>query len=169
MAINCNLKINAKLNSCKKSVGEGSFSLTLPKKDNSGRKIDNKLHRKFIRRMNKHFGGTTTKPQVLGCFRDSSKKGNRAFQCEENIIIEAVRDFDSSKQMKNKDAIERTKQLRDDFRFVKGLGKQAGKDLGQEAIMVQFDRIQDVSFVDGKRKSQLGKDKLFDDVFSREI
>lgn len=163
--IDCSLRKNAKKDSCKKEVGEGSFSITLPKRDNSGQKVSNRLHRGYINRMNRRFNGSTTRPQVLGCFKGS--KGRT--QCEENIVIESVRDFDASKEMKRKDAIERMKQLRDDFRFMKSLGKDAGRQFGQESIMVQFDRIQDATFVGGKRKSKLSSDKIFDDVFAREI
>lgn len=157
--------MNAKKEACLKAVGEGSYSLTLPKRDNSGQKIDNKLHMRYINRMNKRFGGTTTRPRALGCFINQRGKS----ECEENIVIESVRDFDASKDLQRLDSIERMKKLRDDFRFVKDLGKDAGEQFGQESIMVQFDRIQDATFIGGQRKSKLSSDKIFDDVFAREI
>lgn len=166
--INCNLKRNRYKSHCKKkAVGEAEFKVILPKRDNSGRKINIKIHKRYIDRMNKRFGGTTTKPQVLGCFKDPKSKNQ--FQCEQNIVIEAVRDFDSSIKLKNLSAGKRAKKLKEDFSFVKRLAKDAGKQFGQESIMIQFDRIADATFVGGKRKKRLSEDKIFDDVFAREV
>lgn len=165
MPLNCVSRENRNIEQCKKEAGEGHFSIILPKRDNSGRKINTIFHESFIEKMNNHFGGSTTRPKVLGCYRDSKNR----MQCEENILVESVRDFDVSSDLSKLDYVQRKVKLREDFEFLKRLGKEAGKKLGQETVMVQFDNVADISFVEGRRKETLSPNKLFDDIFAREI
>ena len=58
--INCNLKQNADLDVCKKSVGEAHFTMILPKADNSGNKIKPSRYGKYVDKINNRFGGCTT-------------------------------------------------------------------------------------------------------------
>ena len=52
---------------------------------------------------------------------------------------------------------------------MKNLAKGSAEELGQEAVMVTSDRIEDATFIAGKRRERIPQDKIFDDVFSREI
>lgn len=164
MKIDCDLKKNWGKNLCKKAVGEGKYSIVLPKFDNSGKRINSSVHKKYVRRMNERFFGSTTNPNVLGCFESSDKRiGTR---CESNIIINSVRDFEGGDLNSN----QRKRKLKEDFNFMKKLGKQAGKEFGQESVLVQFDNVRDVTFVPGRRVNKLSSKKLRkEDLFSDSI
>src|SRR3990167_7247940 len=68
--LNCSLKKNKNNSLFKRKIktGEAIFSVIMPKRDNSGQKINNKLYQKYISKINNRFGGATTMPSVLGCF-----------------------------------------------------------------------------------------------------
>ena len=168
--VNCNLKKNRSKAICRKS--EAEFSIIIPKRDNSGRKVKHKVLHRYIERVNGIFGGSTAKPITLGCWYD---KKRRKIQFEEGFAIMAVRDFDTpyneriSRIKTNKG---REDQLRKDHNAVKRIAKTIAKDLGQDSVMVVYDNIVDASFERGKwkkkisdlkvyKKNRLGKTDLF--------
>lgn len=166
--INCNLDRNRNNPTCRKErVGEASFSVILPKRDNSGMKINNSLYQKYISKMNRRFGGTSTYPSVLGCFRNKKTKKT---ECETNFEIKSLRDFENP--FNDKSGLtprERKGLLRRDYGFMKRLAKDAGDEFGQTAMLIIRDDINDASLIFTKRKKRLPSKKIFDDFFNREI
>lgn len=160
--IDCSKKENWSKKYCKQKVGEGEFSMILPKKDNAGNRINPKIHEKVINDMNEQFGGTTTSPVALGCFK-SEETGD--FDCEENIKVSADRIFFDE----NKNAKERSQELKSDFRWLKKKAKQVANKLGQESVIVDFDRMNDVDLIEGNRKGELSKDKIKEKGFESYI
>ena len=154
--INCNLKKNLNNKTCKKAVGEAEFSVVLPKSDNSGNPIKKATLKKYINRMNRVFGGSTTIPTTKGCYFD-----NKKFFCENGLKIVGVRDFDSkyAPQLKKLNAVERKKMLKKDYKEVKKIGKDAGNELGQDSVMVVSNFINDATFVPGTFKKEVKKGK----------
>ena len=139
----------------------------MPKRDNSGQKINNKLYQKYISKINTRFGGSTTTPSVLGCF--VNEQSGRT-ECEANIRIDAVRDFENPFDDKTDFSLsERKNLLEKDFKFMKQIAKQSGDEFGQTAMLVIKDDIDDASLILTKRKDNLPKEKIFDDFFDREV
>lgn len=159
--MNCDLKRNRNKAVCKKSVGEAEFKIILPKYDNSGRPIKHKILSKYISKMNKRFGGTTTTPTVKGCY-SFKQNGKDVFQCEKNLQIMAVRDFETpyNRDLRKKNANQRRKLLKQDYSFMQGLAKYAGKELGQESVFVESDYINDASILKGRKSNKLRRNKL---------
>lgn len=165
--IDCSLKKNRNNKLCKKkcSIGEGQFSIILPKKDNSGRPIKPKNVQKYIAGVNKIFGGSTTIPITKGCYTEGDK-----FFCEEGIQISGVRDFDgkyASSEFKKMGCSQRKKQLENDYKELKKLAEKSAGEFGQDSVMVVYDNIADASFIGDNYKKQLpknmlGKKKIFD-------
>ena len=153
----CNLKKNWNKPSCKKQVGEAHFTIILPKADNSGDKIKPKVFSKYVDKINKNFGGSTTKPKTLGCWVDETRG---KLNCEAGLAIETFRDFDSSQEMKKLNSEERKKVLKKDYAFMRRLAKASALELGQDSVPVIFDNITDVSLNKGKWKEKINKKKL---------
>jgi hypothetical protein len=84
---------------------EKEHSVTIPKYDNSGRKIKPEIIRKYSNKLSKQFGGVTIFPSILGCWVDENEKQI----CEENIVIKANRDLDN---LSDYDKMEKIKQDR---------------------------------------------------------
>ena len=170
--INCNLKRNKNKKECKinyHKVREARFELILPKRDNSQSKIDYKRFNKYTTKINKIFGGSTTHPVTLGCYYD--KKFNRPY-CEEGFKITAVRDFDgmyTEPKLKNYSDAQKQAELKRDYKRVKQIAKLAGKEFGQESIMVLQDNIHDADYVKGKKRKRLQKNKLHENLFEKHI
>ena len=155
--VNCNLKKNANLEICKKAVGEAHFTIILPKADNSGNKIKPSRYNKYVDKINTRFGGSTTKPLTLGCWKDEERD---ALVCEQGLAIETFRDFDSTPELKKLDAIERKKKMNQDFKFMNKLAEQSAKDFGQDSVPVIFDNIKDAKLNKGEWRKKLIKEKL---------
>ena len=174
--VDCNLKKYAKTEVCKRAVGEANFVMVLPKADNSGRKINLEEHKKYIKRVNDNFGGSTTKPVTLGCWIDE-KRGDK-IQCEEGFAVEAFRDFDA-KDEKGKcklcdfDAIQRKNKLQDDFKIMKKIAKDVALEYGQASVPIIFDNIHEVTLTEGKRKESISRlktgKKMPENLFERYI
>jgi len=152
--VNCNLRKNAKLEKCKKAVGEAQFTMILPKADNSGNKIKPSRFNKYIDKINNRFGGSTTKPITLGCWKD--EKRNK-LTCEEGVAIETFRDFEFTP---NLDAIERKKKLEKDFQFMNKLAKESANEFGQDSVPIIFDNITDAKLNKGRWRKKIEKSKL---------
>lgn len=153
--VNCNLKKNKNNAKCKRAVGEGVFSMIIPKADNKRNKIKHDVIKKHINKINGRFGGSTTTPTTLGCWRDEARGGK--MQCETGMKVITYRDFEGSKL----DAEERRTKLDSDYKFVKKVAKEMGKELGQDAIAVTYDNVEDVSFVPGEWKANMPKSKVY--------
>ena len=124
------------------------FKLILPKRDNSGNKINAETHKRYASELARRFGGVTIIDDVLGCC--INQRG--ILQCEKNIIMVANRDnkvWDSDKKKLILTSFE------DDKQFIGRLSKQAGFELGQFSIFSEGDRNRNVVFKPG-----LGKDAL---------
>jgi len=155
--VNCNLKQNADLDVCKKSVGEAHFTMILPKADNSGNKIKPSRYGKYVDKINNRFGGSTTKPITLGCWRDEERD---KLTCEQGLAIETFLDFDSSPELKKLDSIERKKKMNQDFKFMNKLAEQSAIEFGQDSVPIIFDNIKDAKLNKGEWKKELVKSKL---------
>ena len=142
-----------------KEYSEKEYRLILPKLDNSGNKIEVDKIKKYAIDMSTKFGGVTIRPTVLGCY----KNGEGKLQCEENIEIVSDRDLDSV------DFDKRQEQVESDIKFINDLAVRAGKEFGQESIIMLRDAIDDVSFVPGIKKEHLEKDMLGLDPFRKLI
>lgn len=169
--VDCDLKKNFSKPSCKRAVGEGHFTIILPKADNSGTKIKPKVFSKYVDKINKNFGGSTTKPKTLGCWVDE-KRGK--LQCESGVAIESWRDFDANPDMKKLNSNERQNVLKKDYAFMKRLAKESANEFGQDSVPVIFDNIVDVSLNKGKWKKSIAKNKLTgkkmpSDMWNKEI
>jgi len=155
--INCNLKKNWNNKKCKKAVGEGHFIMILPKADNSGNKIKQTYFNKYIDKVNDRFGGSTTKPITLGCWRDEKRKNK--LQCETGFAIETWRDFDTP-QFEKFNVEKRKKQLTSDFKFMNKLAEESAREFGQDSVPVIFDNITDAKLNKGLWKKKIEKSKL---------
>ena len=145
-------------------LGEAEFKLIIPKRDNSKKPIKKQVLLKYVNKMNNIFGGSTTYPSVYGCYKNNSGK----FQCENNFVITGVRDFQSkyNKELNQYRCSQRTRRLKQDYNRLKSLGLKASKELGQDAVMIESDFINDASFV-GKKKAF--KEKLSKNKTNRKI
>ncbi len=137
-------------------ITDRSFSVIVPKYDNSGRKIDVEFHKKYAKQMITRFGGVSVIPVVLGCW--TNNKGQVI--CEENAMMISMRDYD--------DITNAEEQLKTDRAFIKQLAKQVGTELGQDSVMTEEDEI-DVQFVKGRYVEKLPKQKLKYELFERYI
>ncbi len=155
--VNCNLKKNANLDICKKQVGESHFTIILPKADNSGNKIKPSRYGKYVDKINTRFGGSTTKPITLGCWKDEERD---KLQCESGIAIETVLDFDSTPELKKLNATERKKRMNQDFKFMNKIAEKSANEFGQDSVPVIFDNVRDVKFNKGEWRKELVKSKL---------
>lgn len=155
--IDCNLEKNKNEFKCKKAVGEAQFTIIFPKADNSGNKINPDSYSKYVDRINSRFGGSTTKPITLGCWRD--EKRNK-LQCESGFAVETFRDFDISEELRKLDAIKRKDKLKEDFDFINAIAKDSAIEFGQDSIPVIFDNITDAKLNKGMWKKSIEKSKL---------
>lgn len=168
--IDCSLKRNRNKQVCKtrkKSIGEAEFSVILPKRDNSGQKINNRLYQKYISKMNKRFGGSTINPNLMGCFKN---KDTKRIECETNLKVSSIRDFENPFDDKSHLTDPQKKRLLDeDFKFLKKLSKEAGDEFGQTAMLTIRNNIDDASLILTKRKVKLRPNKIFDDFFNKNL
>jgi len=155
--INCNLKQNANLEVCKKQIGEAHFTMILPKADNSGNKIKPSRYGKYVDKINNRFGGSTTKPITLGCWKDEERD---QLTCESGLAIETWRDFDSNPELKKLNSIERKKKMNQDFKFMNKIAENSAKEFGQDSVPIIFDNIKDVKLNKGEWRQKLVKEKL---------
>lgn len=153
--IDCSKKQNWKNKKCKAQVGEALFTIVLPKADNSKNKIRPSSYNKYVKKINRRFGGSTTKPITLGC-----EIRNNKIQCESGLAIETWLDFDSNPELKKLNSQERKEKLKKDYKFLRELAKQSAKDFGQDSVPVIFDNITDVSLNKGIWKKRIEKSKL---------
>jgi len=139
------------------NIREKEHTITVPKYDNSGRKIRPEVIKKYSNLLSERFGGVTIYPSVLGCWVD---KGIQ--YCEENIILRANRDLDKIKDLK------RRKIIKKDRAFIKKLSKDIGMDLGQEVVLTSEDNVE-VSYRKGLKREELEKEKIGADWFEKLI
>lgn len=161
MQIDCSLKKNANNPKCKKQVGEGIFSVVIPKADNAGRLIRHSEIKKHVSKLNNHFGGSTTNPTTLGCWNDEERG---VLQCETGLKVSSYVDFDSpyAPELQKMDAQERAKKLKEDFNFVKKVAKEIADDFGQDSIPVLFENPKDISFVKGTWEEKMDDNQVQD-------
>ena len=169
--LDCDLKKNFSKPSCKKAVGEAHFTIILPKADNSGTKIKPAVISKYVDKINRNFGGSTTKPKTLGCWVDDTRG---KLQCEMGLAIETFRDFDMNPEMKKLNSEERQKVLKKDYAFMRRIARESANEFGQDSVPVIFDNISDVSLNKGKwkesiEKKKLTKKKMPSDLWNKEI
>ena len=160
MKINCSIKKNFNKEICKKQVGEGIFSIIIPKADNSRNKIKHSEHKKLMKQIHKNFGGSTTKPTTLGCYSDKGK-----LQCETGFKVMGFRDFDTpydDGSLKKKNSQERIKRLKEDYSFMKKIAKKFAILYGQDSIPVIYDNVNDISYIKGKWQESIPKKKVYD-------
>ncbi len=155
--INCDLKKNFNNLKCKKAVGEAHFTMILPKADNSGNKIRPIKFNKYLDKINRRFGGSTTKPITLGCWKDENRN---KLQCESGFAVETFRDFDSEIELEKLNVPGRRKKLKSDFDFMNKLAKEAATDFGQDSVPVIFDNISDAKLNKGVWKKKIAESKL---------
>jgi len=127
--------------------------IVLPKYSNAGERIDSDVLAEYARKMSRMYGGVTVRPSALGCWEDENGK----LQCEENVVLCSAID---TRGLDEKD-IEREK-----MKALK-LAKEAGTELGQAEIMVWFDELDSVEFVEGTRKESLPDELKEDDFFKK--
>jgi len=125
-------------------VSDRSFSITVPKYDNSGKKIPNRYFQKYVEKMSGHFGGVTVFPTVQGHWIGEG----RSF-VDKNYVLSASRDYDLISNQ--------SEALKKDKKFIKELAKVVGVELGQASIFVETDLLDDVSFIRGRFREKLGK------------
>ena len=136
-----------------------TFSIVVPKYDNSGSKIDVEIHKKYAKEMYEVFNGVSVIPVVLGCWHD--KDINQVI-CEENIMLFSSRDYD------NPDIVNKEAQLKTDKAFIKQLARQVGTELGQRSVMTEEELV-DIKFVKGNYQDKLPKQKLKVELFERYV
>ena len=123
-------------------INDREFRLIIPKFDNDLHKIKAEEIEEIAKEMSEHFGGVTVYPSVLGCWKNP-KTGE--LQCEENVVITAVRDSENTKNYEE--------QLKKDREKVEKIAKRYGKRFGQESVLWGRN-ITEVKFEEGKfRKS----------------
>lgn len=164
--IDCSLKKNRRNKKCLRQVGEAIFSIIIPKADNSRNKINPSKFNKYISKINKRFGGSTTNPITLGCWVDKKRK---ELTCESGIVIKAWRDFDSDPSLLSLDMDERVRKLKSDFRFMNRLAKESAVDFGQDSIPVIFDNVSDIKLNKGIWKKSINKSKLTGKKIPRDL
>ena len=167
--MDCNLKKNFNKDECKRRVGEAEFRMIVPKRDNSKNPIKKEILLKYIGKINKIFGGSTTYPSVYGCY----PKEDESFFCETNFVITAARDFESiynKEDLSKLNANQRLMRLKEDYRKLQSLGRKASKELGQDTIFVESDYINDASLVKRKKskKEFLSKNKIGEKIIDFE-
>lgn len=157
--IDCSLKKNSKNKKCLKRVGEGVFSIIIPKGDNSRNKINHKEFDKYIKQIHNNFGGSTIKPTTVGCYSD-----NKKIFCETGWIIQGFRDFDTPYQKNNKlrklNVQERQKKLKQDYTFMKKQATQMAKSFGQDSIPVIYDNVSDISYLKGQWRKKMKQKRV---------
>jgi hypothetical protein len=116
------------------------FSIVIPKYSNAGERINTDKLGEFVKKMSREFGGATVIPSALGCWISERDE----LVCEENMIIESA--FDAS---------EHPDELDDKRRFVRGLAKEIGEELGQYSVMAYEDIIDRVEFIEGRYKEHI--------------
>lgn len=164
--VNCDLKKNRNKESCKRQAGEARFEILLPKRDNSGRKINVNRYKKYIGNFNNNFGGSTLIPSSLGCWID---KERNKIQCEEGFILTAFRDFDSDPRLKKLNFSQRRRKLDSDFKKVKELARKAGREFGQAEIAVIYDNINNADLVKGKWMEKINDRKIKENLFEKNL
>lgn len=140
-------------------VNEAEFKIIIPKYDNSQRKIANKELRKIGEELTKRFDGVTIIPNILGCY---VPEGKDAPFCEESHLFFSSRDFDKleEKEKRKISNEERKSILAEDLDGLQDLAKDTGINLGQESIYIAQDTQDEVTFVKGKYKQALKKNKI---------
>lgn len=127
--------------------------IVLPKYSNAKERIDTDVLADYAKKMSEYYGGVTVRPMTVGCWVDKGK-----LECEENVVMcSAI----LASKMSPSEIEEKKEKL---FK----LAKRAGEQLGQEAIMVWFDEIDDVEFIEGIRKEHL-PDKLKEDDYFKKL
>lgn len=119
---------------------------------------DGKSYVNKNREHNNNFGGSTIKPITLGCWIDPKRKGR--LQCETGFAIEAWRDFDSDKKMKNFNNSKKEAQLQKDKQFMKRIANEAAFEFGQASVPAVFDRVDSVDLMEGEWKPKIEKNKV---------
>lgn len=157
--IDCNLKQNINKNECKKKVGEAVFSIIIPKADNSGNKIKVSTIKNHIKKINKRFGGSTTKPVTLGCWNDEERG---KLQCETGLEVSTFRDFDTpyDPTLRKLNSRERKEMLAKDFNYMKDVANDIAEEFGQDAVPVIYDNVSDIAFVKGPWRKKMDSSKL---------
>ncbi len=127
--------------------------IVLPKYSNAGERIDSGVLASYAKKMAELYGGVTVRPTTLGCWEDESGK----LQCEENVVMCSAIDTRnlSSREIENKK------------RDVLRLAKRAGEELGQAEVMVWFDSLDSVEFVEGKWKKNISESLKEKDFFKK--
>ncbi len=135
---------------------DGEFSLTLPLFDNKGKKIKPSEFNIYKSLLNKRFGGSSS-IRMSGCYNNDEGKS----QCEPVARITSVRDMESSYTKFHKLSCEQRKKLLDeDCTFVKKLGRDAGKEFGQDSIFTTCAVLKNAHLTRSEWRGELPEHKL---------
>lgn len=118
---------------------ERVYRIIIPAMDNSGHPISTQLLEDGVKQIANHFGGVTVYPVAAGCYTDSAG----ALECDQNIIVEAVR-TDTN-----------TSQVAQDTQWMDGVARGVGQSFGQETIFDQVERDTSTEFVPGQWERSL--------------
>lgn len=84
----------------------------------------------------------TVYPEIAGCFIPEEGEMAGELMCEENVLITTIRDSDDGVPFE------------EDAEFLRNIGEEVGRDLGQISVLVTEDRTE-VEFVSGQFREEL--------------
>ena len=124
---------------------ERDFRIIIPKYDNKERQIKVSALRGYVNEIVNHFGGATVLPSVVGCWKEGN---NPSAQCEENFVVDVT-----ARRIADVD-------LNRDQRWLEGLAKRIGLEMGQAEVFEQQDFEKKTEFVKGKWQAEVPSDLL---------
>ena len=127
--------------------------IVLPKYSNAGERIDSDVLANYAKKMSELYGGVTVRPTALGCWEDE----NGELQCEENIVLCSAID---TRDLSGKEIETKKKQALE-------IAKEAGDELGQAEVMVWFDTLDSVEFVEGRWRKHIPEGLKEEDFFKK--
>jgi len=140
------------------NITERTYFITLPVKDNSGKKISETVFTQFSRELYSYFGGVSIQKDTQGCWYD---KRHDKLVCDENMVFSSSRDCSDPLVLINNYGTASCSRVMDehDRPFVTALAEKYGKMLGQSAVYAR-ETADDVMFVDGTWKETVSSKLL---------
>ncbi len=155
-------------------ITEKTFTIILPKKDNSGNYIKLDVLSDKVKSLASHFGGVTILPNANGCYKSGGK-----LICEEMFEVQLSRDFSNPysddkliKEFREKCTTENldnintqrciklAKQIsEEDEKFIMEEVEKIGKELGQDTIFVREEVDENIKMISGSYKEKLPEEK----------
>jgi hypothetical protein len=130
-----------------------TFSIALPRTDNSGTPVAPRVYREFGAALAQRFAGVSILTSSWGCWEESP----REIQCEENVVFQAARICGSEDALREIGAKTCPEARVRDRGFVKNLVKEYAVKLGQEEVFVR-EMSEGVMMVPGKKLEKLEGD-----------